>query len=135
MYSEIALNRTVPSRATLRPLATKLRHHRESYSNQLGRLFRPLRPTSRCRPPHRVRTPTACSQSRFSPLDCLRTDELGLFGILADLLDPNASHGQGCTFLHHFLERIRHLLPGRVCGWIDCRPKQHNSEALGDVSG
>ena len=37
--------------------------------------------------------------SRFNPLDYLRTDELGLSRILADLLNPNAAHGQGAAFL------------------------------------
>ena len=40
---------------------------------------------------------------RFNVLDYLRTDELGLSRIIADLLDPNASHGQGPLFLQIFL--------------------------------
>ena len=40
---------------------------------------------------------------RFNVLDYLRTDELGLSRIIADLLDPIASHGQGPLFLRIFL--------------------------------
>lgn len=36
---------------------------------------------------------------RFNVLDYLRTDELGLSKIIADLLDPGATHGQGSLFL------------------------------------
>lgn len=43
---------------------------------------------------------------RFNPLDYLRTDELGLSRIIADLLDPNAAHGQGDAFLALFLARV-----------------------------
>ena len=40
---------------------------------------------------------------RFNVLDYLRTDELGLSRIIADLLDPGASHGQGSMFLDRLL--------------------------------
>lgn len=49
--------------------------------------------------------------SRFNPLDHLRTAELGLSRIVADLIDPNAAHGQGFLFLRSFLEHIRDPLP------------------------
>ena len=49
--------------------------------------------------------------NRFNPLDYLRTDELGLSRILADLLNPNASHGQGDVFLRRFLGKVRTRLP------------------------
>ena len=53
--------------------------------------------------------------SRFNPLDYLRTDELGLSQILADLLDPSAVHGQGALFLRSFIENIGNRLPsGRL---------------------
>ena len=35
---------------------------------------------------------------RFNNLDYLRDDELGLSRIIADLLNPKASHGQGVLF-------------------------------------
>ncbi len=43
---------------------------------------------------------------RFNVLDYLRTDELGLSGIIADLLNPEASHGQGKLFLEIFLKLL-----------------------------
>ena len=46
---------------------------------------------------------------RFNVLDYLRDDELGLSRIIADLLDPEASHGQGTLFLQMFLERLESL--------------------------
>ena len=42
----------------------------------------------------------------------MRTDEVGLSRILADLLDPSAAHGQGTVFLLSLLNRVRHKLPG-----------------------
>ena len=39
---------------------------------------------------------------RFNALDYLRKDELGLSRIIADLLDPDGSHGQGVCFLERF---------------------------------
>ena len=49
---------------------------------------------------------------RFNVLDYLRTDELGLSRIIADLLDPNASHGQGPLFLQIFLDAAQVKLRG-----------------------
>jgi len=43
---------------------------------------------------------------RFNVLDYLRTDELGLSRIIADLLDPRGKHGQGELFLKLLLERL-----------------------------
>lgn len=40
--------------------------------------------------------------STFSPLRFCRTDEVGLSGILAWLLDPREDHGHGTAFLHEF---------------------------------
>ncbi len=42
----------------------------------------------------------------FNIFDYLRNDELGLSAIIADLLNPNAKHGQGPIFLKLFLERL-----------------------------
>ena len=41
---------------------------------------------------------------RFNVFDYVRDDELGLSRAIADLLDPQASHGQGTLFLGAFLE-------------------------------
>ena len=43
---------------------------------------------------------------RFNVFDYLRTDELGLSRIVADLLDPSANHAQGALFLRSFLEGL-----------------------------
>ena len=43
---------------------------------------------------------------KFNVLDYLKTDELGLSRIIADLLDPKGSHGQGVLFLRAFLEKL-----------------------------
>ena len=43
---------------------------------------------------------------RFNALNYLRTDELGLSKIVADLLDPSSAHGQGSAFLERFIEMI-----------------------------
>lgn len=44
---------------------------------------------------------------RFNVLDYLRTDELGLSRIVADLLNPGGKHGQGATFLKVLLDGCR----------------------------
>ena len=46
---------------------------------------------------------------RFNVLDYLRSDELGLSKIIADLLDPGATHGQGWLFLGTFLKSLQRL--------------------------
>ena len=46
---------------------------------------------------------------RFNVLDYLKTDELGLSRIIADLFNPKASHGQGTLFLRRFLANLKGL--------------------------
>ena len=50
---------------------------------------------------------------RFNVFDYLRDDELGLSRIIADLLNPEASHGQGKLFLQTLLslERLKNNWP------------------------
>ena len=43
---------------------------------------------------------------RFNVLDYMRTDELGLSRIVADLLNPRGPHGQGKLFLERFVEGL-----------------------------
>ena len=43
----------------------------------------------------------------FNIFDFLRDDEIGLSQIIADLLNPLASHGQGTFFLQRFLEFVK----------------------------
>ena len=109
------MNRTVRApAATLRPLADKLRDVRQSDIDQIDRMFRTLGP--RLAAARRIeRELDRVLANRFNPLDYLRTDELGLSRIVADLLDPNAAHGQGSLFLRSFLEKIGNQVPdGRV---------------------
>ena len=113
------MKRTVRTPATaLRPLAHKLRDVRQSDIERIGRMFRTLGPRLAAAR-HVERELDRVLANRFNPLDYLRTDELGLSRILADLLNPNAAHGQGTAFLHSFLERVRPMLPGR------CSPTLH----------
>ena len=44
---------------------------------------------------------------RFNVFDYLRTDELGLSRIVADLLDPKGRHGQGPMFLELLLWKLK----------------------------
>ncbi len=43
---------------------------------------------------------------RFNTFNYVRTDELGLSRIIADLLDPTAEHGQGTRFLKAMLDAL-----------------------------
>ena len=54
---------------------------------------------------------------KFNVLDYLRTNELGLSRIIADLLDPKGSHGQGVLFLRAFLEELGGFR--ETLGWPD----------------
>ena len=47
---------------------------------------------------------------RFSALEYLRTDELGLSKIIADLLNPRHAHGQGPLYLELLLDELRDTL-------------------------
>lgn len=51
---------------------------------------------------------------RFNAFKYLREDELGLSLMIADLLDPNAEHGQGTSFLKAMLDI---LLPETSDSW------------------
>ena len=106
------MNRTVRTpAATLRPLADKLRDVRQSDIDRIDRMFRTLGP--RLAAARRIeRELDRVLASRFSPFDYLRTDERGLSRIVADLLDPNAAHGQGSLFLRSFLDKIGNQVPG-----------------------
>ena len=44
---------------------------------------------------------------RFNVFDYLRTDELGISRVIADLLNPQGNHGQGTTFLKLLLARLK----------------------------
>lgn len=56
---------------------------------------------------------------RFNVLDYLRTDELGLSKIIADLLDPSATHGQGTLFLELFFSVFSEYVDFGKCLALD----------------
>ena len=56
---------------------------------------------------------------RFNVLDYVKTDELGLSRILADLLDPDGPHGQGTLFLERFVDGLEDLRD-----WPDLRDRR-----------
>ena len=58
---------------------------------------------------------------RFNVLNYLRTDELGLSRIIADLLNPEANHGQGPLFLHTLLTKLNIELPESDQSLTDAR--------------
>ncbi len=60
---------------------------------------------------------------RFNVFDYVRNDELGLSRIIADLLDPKASHGQGTVFLRSLLS-LEGLRTARRWPTIDSRGVQ-----------
>ena len=51
---------------------------------------------------------------RFNVFDYLRTDELGLSRFVADLLNPEAKHGQGTAFLRCFLDKVGFEVGGGI---------------------
>ena len=62
---------------------------------------------------------------RFNVLDYLNTYEAGLSRIIADLLNPAASHGQGDLFLKHFLKKCQEESEINVSSeWLDFDAKQ-----------
>ena len=86
-------------------IAALLKTMREESGRALERFFMDLAP--------RLETARALERDldrflarRFNVLDYLRQDELGLSKILADLLDPDAAHGQGWLFLGAFLKLL-----------------------------
>ena len=53
---------------------------------------------------------------RFNVLDYLRTDELGLSRVVADLLNPEGNHGQGSVFLKLLLDKVGFKVDGKIDG-------------------
>ena len=107
------MSQTVRTHTTaLRSLAARLRQVRQAELGRIDRMFRTLGP--RLATARRVeREMDRRLARRFNPLDYLRTDEMGLSRILADLLDPQASHGQGAVFLERFLAKVSPAFPGQ----------------------
>lgn len=69
--------------------------------------------------------------NRFNPFQFLRTDEMGLSKILAFLLDPTETHGQGDLFLNSFLKFInkhQFLAYQKVNIYLEKITKEENDE-------
>ena len=88
---------------------------REASDNDLERFFLELAP--------RLETARVLDREldrqlarRFNVLDYLRTDELGLSGVVADLLNPEGNHGQGAVFLQLLLDKVGFKVDGKISG-------------------
>jgi len=69
--------------------------------------------------------------NRFNPFQFLRTDEMGLSKILAFLLEPTETHGQGDLFLNSFLKFInkhQFLAYQKVNIYLEKITKEENNE-------
>ena len=69
----------------------------------------------------------------FTIFDYLRRDEMGVSRIIADLLDPNASHGQGSTFLKEFAKKIGQGWISLANDWKVSTEKQVNGQRRIDI--
>ena len=86
---------------------------RKASDNDLERFFLELAP--------RLETARALDREldrqlarRFNVLDYLRTDELGLSRVVADLLNPEGNHGQGAVFLQLLLDKLGFKVDGDI---------------------
>lgn len=74
---------------------------------------------------------------RFNVFAYVRTDELGLSRVIADLLDPMSEHGQGTTFLKALLETFTStpgsLLPSLID--VDAKSIVVQTERVTDTGG
>ena len=79
---------------------------RHANRRAVGRLFADLAPRlTAARRREQEQDPQQAH--RFNVLDYLKTDELGLSRIIADLLDPQATHGQDLFFLRKLLLALK----------------------------
>ena len=89
----------------LAPLSLRLASIRQSDRDGYGRFFTAL--GARMEGARAVERELDRLLARsFHALDYLRTDELGLSRIIADLLDPGGTHGQGTCFLARFRDLV-----------------------------
>lgn len=70
---------------------------------------------------------------RFNVLDYIRTSELGLSRVIADLLDPSATHGQKTLFLNTFLRGLQCASEQRGRPLDITRDYGHKWEVVGDT--
>ena len=109
--SEAAVSQVGRPAAALARLSRTLREVRRSDAAQVQRLFATL--GARLASVRRIDIALERTlATRFNSLDYLRTDELGLSRIVADLLNPRAAHGQGDAFLSTLLDRLGDEAPG-----------------------
>jgi hypothetical protein len=67
-----------------------------------------------------ARVNSATQAPHFNPLNFVRSDENGLSVIIADLLKPTGSHGQGGLFLEAFFRQILLMdCPNLVGAWVE----------------
>ena len=99
------MNETGKAAMRLVPLSARLALARQSDRDRYGRFFAAL--GMRLAAARAVERELDQLLARsFNTLDYLRTDELGLSKIIADLLDPSGAHGQGSAFLEQFIEMM-----------------------------
>ena len=75
--------------------------------------------------------------NRFNPFQFLRTAEMGLSKILAFLLDPTETHGQGDLFLNSFLKFInkhQFLAYQKVNIYLEKITKEENDEITNETT-
>ena len=75
--------------------------------------------------------------NRFNPFQFLQTDEMGLSKILAFLLDPTETHGQGDLFLNSFLKFInkhQFLAYQKVNIYLEKITKEENDEITNEIT-
>ena len=84
-----------------------MRKELEEHKEQLGTFFAGLAPVVEVAIEAQKRLDCLVA-TRFSVFQYFREDENQISGILADLLRPDGSHGQGATFLRLFLKEIDH---------------------------
>ena len=75
--------------------------------------------------------------NRFNPFQFLRTNEMGLSKILAFLLDPTETHGQGDLFLNSFLKFInkhQFLAYQKVNIYLEKITKEENDEITNETT-
>lgn len=69
----------------------------------------------------------------FCLFNYLRSDEMGISRIIADLLDPNATHGQGSVFLQAFAEILDQKWICQTTDWHITTEKQANGQRRIDI--
>jgi hypothetical protein len=69
----------------------------------------------------------------FNLFRYLRTDEIGISRIIADLLDRNGTHGQGDIFLQSFAEKLGQKWISGFNNWKVVTEQQANGQRRIDV--